>query len=123
MRCSDDEIRLTNENENLRFLLEQELKSASELDTAEKLQRIVLEELHQRVKNMLTTVQAITLRSIQSADSLEHAVHAVESRLLAYSRVQDLLLRTSRSGAAALAPARSLRDPGAPAGYRYDRAC
>src|SRR5271154_6585943 len=64
MRCSDDEIRLTNENENLRFLLEQELKSASELDTAEKLQRIVLEELHQRVKNMLTTVQAITLRSI-----------------------------------------------------------
>jgi two-component sensor histidine kinase len=51
------------------------------------------------VKNMLTTVQAITLQSLRSADSVEHARRAVQSRLLALSRVHDLLLRTNWSGA------------------------
>jgi two-component sensor histidine kinase len=95
---NEDDIKLAKENTNLRRLLERALSEVSEHEAADKLQRIVLEELHHRVKNMLTTVQAITLQSIRSADSLEHARHAVENRLLALGRVHDLLLRTNWSG-------------------------
>ena len=96
---SEDEINLATENAHLRRLLEQALTDVSEHETADKVQRIVLEELHHRVKNMLATVQAITLQSLRSSDSVEHARQAVESRLLALSRVHDLLLRTNWSGA------------------------
>lgn len=93
-----EEIRLETENTNLRSLLAQAGVDAAEHHVAEKLQRILLEELHHRVKNTLATVQAIVSQSLRSADNVEQGRKAVESRLAALGRVHDLLLRTSWGG-------------------------
>jgi two-component sensor histidine kinase len=96
---TDEEIRLEAENLNLRHLLARAGIDAAEHKIAEQLQRILLEELHHRVKNTLATVQAITLQSLRTAQSMEHAGEAISSRLQALGRVHDLLLRTSWSSA------------------------
>ena len=57
---SEDEPRLEAENVDLRRLLAQAGIDAAEQKVADRLQRILLEELHHRVKNTLATVQAIT---------------------------------------------------------------
>jgi two-component sensor histidine kinase len=100
----ENEIRLEVENLDLRRLLAQAGVDAAEQKVFEQLQRILLEELHHRVKNTLATVMAITSQSLRSADSLEHGRQAIESRLLALGRVHDLLLQTSwtSSGLAAI---------------------
>jgi two-component sensor histidine kinase len=90
-----DEIRLLSENLDLRRLLAQAGIDAAEQKTAERLQRLLLEELHHRVKNMLATTMAIASESLRSAESLEHGRVAIEERLLALGRAHDLLLRTS----------------------------
>jgi two-component sensor histidine kinase len=66
---------------------------AAESQAAERLQRLLLEELHHRVKNTLTTVIAITSQSLRSADNLKDGRLAVESRLAALGRAHDLLLQ------------------------------
>ena len=91
----DEEIRLETENTDLRRLLAQAGIDAAEHKVADQLQRILLEELHHRVKNTLATVQAIVSQSLQSAENVEQGRKAVESRLGALGRVHDLLLRTS----------------------------
>jgi len=65
---------------------------AVEVQSAKRLQRLMFEELHHRVKNTLATVIAITSQSLRNAASLAEGRRAVESRLLALGRVQDLLL-------------------------------
>ena len=57
------------------------------------MQRLLLEELHHRVKNTLATVIAITSQSLRNAASLEEGRKAVESRLVALGRAHDLLLQ------------------------------
>jgi two-component sensor histidine kinase len=69
--------------------------SASENEAAKQLQRLLLEELHHRVKNTLATVIAITSESLRSADTLEQGRAAVESRLFALGRAHDLLLQAN----------------------------
>ena len=96
---SDEEIRLQIENLDLRRLLEQAGIDAAELKVAAQLQRVLLEELHHRVKNTLATVMAITSQSLRQADSLEHAREAITGRLLALGRVHDLLLQVNWSSA------------------------
>lgn len=91
----DEEIRLETENTGLRRLLAQAGIDAAELKVADELQRILLEELHHRVKNTLATVQAIVSQSLRSAENVEQGRKAIESRLGALGRVHDLLLRTS----------------------------
>jgi two-component sensor histidine kinase len=91
----DEEIRLETENTGLRRLLVQAGIDAAELKVADELQRILLEELHHRVKNTLATVQAIVSQSLRSAENVEQGRKAIESRLGALGRVHDLLLRTS----------------------------
>lgn len=61
------------------------------------MQRIILEELHHRVKNTLATVHAIANQSLRSSTDLRHAEAA--SRILALGRVHDLLLRSNWCGA------------------------
>src|ERR1041384_4468488 len=56
---------------------------ATENETAKRLQRLLLEELHHRVKNTLATVIAITSQSLRTAETLEQGRSAVENRLLA----------------------------------------
>lgn len=92
--ATDDELRLEVENLDLRRLLAQAGIDAAEHKVVEKLQRIILEELHHRVKNTLATVVAITSQSLRTAENLEHGREAIENRLLALGRAHDLLLQT-----------------------------
>jgi two-component sensor histidine kinase len=95
-----DEVRLEVENVDLRRLLAQAGIDAAEQKGVEQLQRLLLEELHHRVKNTLATVMAITSQSLRTADSLEHGRQAIEHRLMALGRVHDLLLQTNWTSAA-----------------------
>ena len=94
MGSGDDEIGLEAENLDLRRLLAKAGIDAAEQEVARKLQRVLLEELHHRVKNILATVQAITSLSLRAAESIEDGQRAIESRLHALGRVHDLLLQT-----------------------------
>src|SRR6267142_4614819 len=92
------------ENVGLRMLLEQASIDAQALlaqagidaeqrETADKLQKLIVEELHHRIKNTLATVSAIASQSLRTATDLEHGQQAIESRLLALGRAHDLLLQ------------------------------
>src|SRR5476649_2942321 len=98
------------ENVGLRMLLEQagiDAKAllaqvgieAKERETADRLQKLILEELHHRIKNTLATVSAIASQSLRNADSIEHGQQAIESRLLALGRAHDLLMQARWSSA------------------------
>ena len=98
------------ENVGLRLLLEQagiDAKAllaqsgidAEQREAADKLQKLILEELHHRIKNTLATVSAITAQSLRTATSIEHGQQAIESRLLALGRAHDLLLQARWSSA------------------------
>ena len=98
------------ENVGLRMLLEQagiDAKAllaqagidAAERETADRLQKLILEELHHRIKNTLATVSAITSQSLRTATSIENGQHAIEGRLVALGRAHDLLLQARWSSA------------------------
>src|SRR6202011_5519389 len=95
---------LTAENDSLRLLLEQAGIDAQvllaqagidakERETADKLQKLILEELHHRIKNTQATVSAIASQSLRAATNLEHGQQAIEGRLVALGRAHDLLLQ------------------------------
>jgi two-component sensor histidine kinase len=101
------------ENVGLRMLLEQagiDAKAlltqagieAKEREAADKLQKLILDELHHRIKNTLATVSAIASQSLRTAVSLEHGQQAIESRLLALGRAHDLLMQAQWSSASLL---------------------
>jgi two-component sensor histidine kinase len=98
------------ENISLRLLLTQaELSAqtllahagieAKEREASDRLQKLILEELHHRIKNTLATVSAIASQSLRNAPSTEHAQQAIEGRLLALGRAHDLLLQARWAGA------------------------
>ena len=83
---------LSAENDSLRLLLEQagiDAKvllaqagiDAKEREAADKLQKLILGELHHRIKNTLATVSAIASQSFRTATSIEHGQKAMEGRL------------------------------------------
>ena len=76
-----------------RGLLNQAGIDAREREAADKLQKLILEELHHRIKNTLATVSAIASQSLRNVSGAEHAQHAIEGRLLALGRAHDLLLQ------------------------------
>ena len=76
-----------------RGLLAQAGIDAREREAADKLQKLILEELHHRIKNTLATVSAIASQSLRNVPGAEHAQHAIEGRLLALGRAHDLLLQ------------------------------
>jgi two-component sensor histidine kinase len=82
-----------------RVLLTQAGIDAEQRETADRLQKLILEELHHRIKNTLATVSAIASQSLRTATSIEHGQHAIESRLLALGRAHDLLLQARWSSA------------------------
>ena len=95
---------LAAENVSLRLLLAQaEIDAqallaqagidAREREASDKLQKLILEELHHRIKNTLATVSAIASQSLRNVRGAEHAQHAIEGRLLALGRAHDLLLQ------------------------------
>jgi two-component sensor histidine kinase len=101
---------LAAENVSLRLLLTQAKLSAATLlaqagidakerEAADKLQKLILEELHHRIKNTLATVGAIASQSLRHAPSIQDAQHAIEGRLQALGRAHDLLLQVRWTGA------------------------
>ena len=68
-------------------LLAQAGINATETEAAERLQRLLLEELHHRVKNTLTTVMANASQSLRNAIDLEHGREAISHRLAPAHRV------------------------------------
>ncbi len=109
-RISAQEAALSAENDSLRLLLEQANIDAKALlmqssidaeqrDAADKLQKLIVGELHHRIKNNLATVSAIASQSFRTTTSIEHGQKAMEGRLLALSRAHDLLMQVSWSNA------------------------
>lgn len=107
---SVQETFLSAENESLRLLLEQAAINAQALliqagieaeqrDTAEKLQKLILGEIHHRLKNTLAMVSAIASQSFRLAPNIEHGQKAMEGRLTALARAHDLLMQVSWSNA------------------------
>jgi two-component sensor histidine kinase/ActR/RegA family two-component response regulator len=103
---SAQEAALSAENDSLRLLLEQAGIDAETLlaqagidakkrEAADKLQKLILGELHHRVKNTLATVSAIASQSFRAAASVEHGQKAMEGRLIALGRAHDLLMQVS----------------------------
>ncbi|UZE48285.1 sensor histidine kinase [Rhodopseudomonas sp. P2A-2r] len=110
------------ENTGLRLLLEQANIDAQALlaqvgidarerEAAEKLQKLILEELHHRIKNTLATVSAIASQSLRNATSIEHGQQAIEGRLLALGRAHDLLLQARWSSASLATIVRGATEP------------
>src|SRR5882724_13583621 len=107
---TDPQEFLKAENDGLRMLLEQAgidsrallAKAgieAKEREAADRLQKLILEELHHRIKNTLATVSAIASQSLRNVAGAEHAQHAIEGRLLALGRAHDLLLQAQWTSA------------------------
>src|SRR6266404_5983131 len=113
---------LTAENDSLRLLLEQaglDAKvllaqagiEAKERETADKLQKLILEEMHHRIKNTLATVRAITSQSLRTAISIEHGQQAIDSRLAALGHAHDLLMKARWANASFAQIVRSAIEP------------
>jgi two-component sensor histidine kinase/DNA-binding response OmpR family regulator len=113
---------LTAENDSLRLLLEQagidaEVLlaqagiDAKEREAADKLQKLILEELHHRIKNTLATVSAIASQSLRTATSIEHGQQAIEGRLIALGRAHDLLLQAQWANADLASTIRGATEP------------
>src|SRR3954447_19701375 len=113
---------LTAENDSLRLLLEQagiDAKAllaqagidAQEREAADKLQKLILEEMHHRIKNTLATVRAITSQSLRTAISIEHGQQAIDSRLAALGHAHDLLMKARWANASFVQIVRSATEP------------
>jgi two-component sensor histidine kinase len=84
---------------NTRSLLAKAGIDAREREASDKLQKLILEELHHRIKNTLATIGAIVSQSLRNLPGAEHAQRAIEGRLLALGRAHDLLLQASWASA------------------------
>jgi two-component sensor histidine kinase/CheY-like chemotaxis protein len=113
---------LTAENGSLRLLLAQAAIDAKvllaqagidakEREAADKLQKLILDELHHRIKNTLATVSAIASQSLRTATSIEHGRQAIEGRLVALGRVHDLLMQVSWANASLIHTIRGATEP------------
>ena len=70
---------------------------------AEERQRLLMEELAHRVKNMLTVVQAIASQTLRGSGVSPEAREVLSKRLMALSRAHDLLMQGQWSEASLLA--------------------
>lgn len=121
-RHHDKQESLTAENDSLRLLLEQagiDAKTllaqagidAKEREAADKLQKLILAEMHHRIKNTLATVSAIASQSLRTATSLAHGKQAIEGRLVALGRAHDLLMQVSWANASLTQTVRGATEP------------
>ena len=78
---------------NAQGLLAQAGIDAKEREASDKLQKLILEELHHRIKNTLATVSAIAFQSLRNTTDTKLAQHAIEGRLQALGRAHDLLMQ------------------------------
>jgi len=113
LSAENDSLRLLLEQANLDagVLLAQSGIDAKEREAADKLQKLILEELHHRIKNTLATVSAIASQSLRAATSLEHGQRAIEGRLVALGRAHDLLMQASWANASLMQTVRGATEP------------
>ena len=65
----------------------------TELKRAEEKQKLLLEELNHRVKNMLATVQSVAMQTRRNVTDLEGYTKAFDGRLMTLNRAHELLTR------------------------------
>ena len=70
---------------------------AVESDAAQRLQRLLLEEMHHRMKNTLAIIMGIVSQSLKNAATMDEGRLAVENRLIGLCRAQDLLMQANWS--------------------------
>jgi two-component sensor histidine kinase len=75
-------------------MLRQAGLDAEARDVAERIQRVLTDELHHRMKNMLAMVAAIVRQTMRTAGSLGDAEAAISVRLVAMAKAHDLLLKS-----------------------------
>ena len=74
-------------------------RDVTERKRAEKLQRLLLDELNHRVKNTLAMIQAISSQSLRHAKNPADFVSSFGGRVQALARAHDLLTATKLQGA------------------------
>ena len=85
--------KLTAQNAYLTEMLRQAGLDAEAQVVAARIQTVLTDEIHHRMKNMLTMVTSIVRQSMRSAQTLEQAENAIAARLIAMSKAHDLLLK------------------------------
>jgi two-component sensor histidine kinase len=90
---------LTVQNAYLTKMLVQAGLDAEAQVVAARIQSVLTDEIHHRMKNMLTMVTAIVRQSMRSATSMADAEAAVSTRLIAMARAHDLLLKAELQSA------------------------
>ena len=88
------ESELTARNLYLTEMLRQAGLDAEARDVAERIQRVLTDELHHRMKNMLAMVAAIVRQTMRTAGNLQDAEAAIGARLMAMAKAHDLLLKS-----------------------------
>jgi len=90
---------LTIQNAYLTEMLKQAGLDAEAQAVAQRIQIVLTDEIHHRMKNMLTMVTAIVRQSMRAATSLVEAESAISTRLIAMARAHDLLLKADLKSA------------------------
>ena len=75
------------------------VQDITDLKRAEARQKLLLDELNHRVKNMLATVQSVAMQTRRTATDLDAFTRAFEGRLMALNRAHELLMREIGTGA------------------------
>jgi two-component sensor histidine kinase len=74
------------------------VQDITELKRAQARQKLLLDELNHRVKNMLATVQSVAMQTRRTATDLDRFTQAFEGRLMALNRAHELLTRDIGAG-------------------------
>src|ERR1700712_2911766 len=96
------DIQLTVQNAYLTEILRQAGLNAEAQVVAARIQTVLTDEIHHRMKNMLTMVTAIVRQSMRASASLAEAEAAMRVRLLAMSKAHDLRLKADWKSAGLL---------------------
>ncbi len=93
---------LTAQNAYLTEMLRQAGLDAEAQVVAARIQTVLTDEIHHRMKNMLTMVTAIVRQSLRAAPSVAAAESAIGARLIAMAKAHDLLLKADWKSASLL---------------------
>jgi len=74
-------------------------RDLTERKQAEERQRLLLNELHHRVKNTLATLQAVAIQTLRTARDLPSAIEALDRRIVSMAKAHDLLTTRAWTGA------------------------
>jgi PAS domain S-box-containing protein len=92
-------VSLTHDDTGQPLHLVKLVQNITERKTAEKRQRLLVDELNHRVKNTLATVQSFAVQTLRSAPTVAEGRKAFEARLIALSKTHDVLTRQHWEGA------------------------